>query len=145
MNRLTRLRPEFVQFIPEKLDEGVLYISRRYKTASHLCCCGCGLEVVTPLNPAKWSLSESPSGEVSLSSSIGNWSFPCISHYWIDRNEIRWAGAMSAAQIVAVKAGDRRDAELHARRPVGRFAKFRQRVSQAWSASLSTFRRWWGS
>lgn len=144
MNRSKRLRSEFVQFIPEELDDGVLYISRRYKTASHLCCCGCGLEVVTPLNSAKWSLSEYPGGEVSLSPSIGNWSFPCLSHYWIDRNEIRWAGVMSAAQIAAVKAGDRRDAELHARQRIGRFAKFRQKVSKAWSLSLSTFRRWWG-
>jgi len=143
MNRFTRLRPEFVQFMPEGLDEGVLYISRRYKTASHLCCCRCGLEVVTPLNPAKWSLSEYPGGEVSLSPSIGNWSFPCLSHYWIERNEIRWAGAMSAAQIAAVKTGDRRDAELHARRPIGRIAKFGLTISQAWGASLSALRRWW--
>jgi hypothetical protein len=128
MNRLKRLRSEFVQFISEEFDEGVLYISRRYKTASHLCCCGCGLEIVTPLNSAKWSLSECPGGEVSLSPSIGNWSFLCLSHYWVDKSEIRWAGAMSAAQIAAVKAGDRRDAELHAGRPMGRFAKFRQRV-----------------
>ena len=27
-------------------------------TAPHFCCCGCGCEVVTPLNPAKWRLAE---------------------------------------------------------------------------------------
>ena len=46
MKRIDRLRPEFVDYIPENLDRGVLYISRRYKTATHLCCCGCGREVI---------------------------------------------------------------------------------------------------
>jgi len=30
-------------------------------------------------------------GVVSLAPSIGNWSFPCNSHYWITGNEVRWA------------------------------------------------------
>src|ERR1700730_13391675 len=68
MKRIDELQPEFVDFIPERLDRGVLYISRRYSTASHLCCCGCGLEVVTPLNPAKWHLSVDK-GTVSLNPS----------------------------------------------------------------------------
>jgi hypothetical protein len=52
MKGLSRIQPKFVDFIAEHLDVGVLYISRRYATASHLCC-GCGHEVVTPLNAAK--------------------------------------------------------------------------------------------
>src|SRR5260221_13948740 len=104
----------FVKFIPERLDEGVLSVSPRYSTASHLCCCGCGREVVTPLNLAKWHLSEHEA-PIPLSPSIGNWSFPCKSHYWIDGNRVRWAGAMSAARIAAVQVRDRRDAELMAR------------------------------
>lgn len=75
MTRTGQLIPEFVEFIPERLAPEVLYISKRYSTASHLCCCGCGLEVVTPLNPAKWRLIEN-NGTVSLHPSIGNWSFP---------------------------------------------------------------------
>ena len=100
--RLARLEAEFVEFIPEQLAPGVLYVSRRYSTAAHLCCCGCGLEVVTPLNPAKWQLSERGRG-VSLSPSIGNWGFPCQSHYWIDGGQVRWAGAMSPAAISAAR------------------------------------------
>lgn len=110
MTRINTLTPAFVEFIPEKLDDGVLYISRRYRTASHRCCCGCGLEVVTPLNPAKWRLTEHPGGAVSLHPSVGNWSFPCKSHYFVTGNLVSWAGSMSAAQITAVQARDKFDA-----------------------------------
>jgi hypothetical protein len=110
MKRLNDITPEFVEFIPEALEPGRLYISRRYNTASHLCCCGCGLEVVTPLNPAKWRLAEH-NGRVSLDPSIGNWSFPCRSHYYIEGNGVRWAASMSGRQIKAVRARDRYDAD----------------------------------
>lgn len=106
----------FVEFIPEPLCEGVLYISRRYSTASHLCCCGCGLEVVTPLNPAKWRLIERD-GDVSLAPSIGNWGFPCKSHYWIAGNQVQWAGAMTPILIAAVKKRDRLDVIALGNRP----------------------------
>lgn len=104
------MQPAFVDFIPETLAPGVLYISNRYSTASHLCCCGCGLEVVTPLNPAKWRLAEE-NGRVSLNPSIGNWSFPCQSHYWISHDRVQWARAMSPDRVAAVKARDRWDVE----------------------------------
>jgi hypothetical protein len=38
-----------VNSISAVLVPGVIYISERYATAVHLCCCGCGYEVVTPL------------------------------------------------------------------------------------------------
>jgi hypothetical protein len=142
MSRLTRLTPEYVEFIPDRLEPAVLYVSRRYATAAHLCCCGCGLEVVTPLNPAKWSLSERD-GAVSLHPSVGNWSFPCRSHYWIDGNGVRWAGAMSAAKIAEVKARDRRDAKLLSQAPVGRFGSILRRFRQAWAEGLDYIASWW--
>lgn len=40
---------------------------------------------------------------VSLHPSVGNWSFPCRSHYWIDRNEIRWSHAFDDAEIRRVR------------------------------------------
>ena len=82
MTRRDELEARFVEFIPKDLDEGTLYISKRFRTASHLCCCGCGGKVVTPLNPAKWNLLEQDC-TVSLSPSIGNGAFACRSHYWI--------------------------------------------------------------
>lgn len=129
MKRIGHIEPEFVEFIPEKLVPGVLYISKRYSTASHLCCCGCGLEVVTPLNPAKWRLIES-SGSVSLNPSVGNWSFPCRSHYWISGNRVQWAAAMSAEKIAAVKARDRHDVEAMAQQRSGLFGRFVQAIAE---------------
>ena len=53
---MRELVPEFVDYIPEQLNPGVLYVSMRYATVNHLCCCGCGLEVVTTLSPTDWRL-----------------------------------------------------------------------------------------
>lgn len=106
--RTQRVKVEFVESAPRPLSEGVLYISDRFLTALHLCCCGCGREVVTPLNPAGWSYKRE-AGTVTLKPSIGNWSFPCRSHYLIIRNEVVWAKPMSAQQIAMVKAKDSRD------------------------------------
>jgi hypothetical protein len=103
--RQTALEPEFVEFIPPALAEGKLYVSMTYATTVHLCACGCGNKVVLPLSPAEWQLLFD--GEsVSLNPSIGNWEFPCRSHSWIKRNEIKWAAAWSKKQI---EAGRRRD------------------------------------
>jgi len=90
-------RIEFVEFIPDKLEDRVLYISTEFKTASHKCPCGCGLEVVTPLSPIRWKLIFD--GSVSLDPSIGNWSFPCRSHYWIEGNKAVWAPQWSQERI----------------------------------------------
>jgi Family of unknown function (DUF6527) len=104
--RATSLVPQFVEFIPESLENGVLYISQRYSTASHKCCCGCGEKVVTPLRPTDWSLTIID-GSVTLHPSIGNWSYPCRSHYFIRRNRVVWAGAMSQQEINQGRAHDR--------------------------------------
>lgn len=106
--KLQRIQPRFVELIPKELDDGVLYISEKYKVAVHKCACGCGQKVVTPLSPADWQIRKQ--GElVSLHPSIGNWNFECRSHYWIRGNEIVWAAAMSKAEVDRVQARDRRD------------------------------------
>jgi hypothetical protein len=94
MRRIDHLEPEFVEEIPRTLELGRLYISIPYRTVTHLCCCGCGSEVVTSLHPRRWALTFD--GEtVSLSPSVGNWSLPCRSHYVITRNRVRWAESWS--------------------------------------------------
>src|SRR5262249_43698231 len=108
----TALRPEFVEFIPEQIEDGVLYISRRYGTAMHLCCCGCGSEVVTPLGPASWAL-EIVNGGVTLHPSIGNWSLPCRSHYLIRQGRVVWARDMSHEEIEDGRLRDQRLRETH--------------------------------
>jgi len=77
----------FVEFIPDELEDGILYISLKYCTAIHKCVCGCGNEVVTPISPTDWLLSFDGK-TISLYPSIGNWNFKCRSHYWITNNEI---------------------------------------------------------
>ncbi|WP_374650108.1 DUF6527 family protein [Dongia sp.] len=99
------LKHAFVDSAPEVLEEGVIYVSIRHRTAMHKCCCGCGSEVVTPLGPTDWVLIFDGLS-VSLDPSIGNWSLPCQSHYWIRNNKAYWAGAWSEEQVAA---GRRRD------------------------------------
>jgi hypothetical protein len=103
--RHTTLTHKFVEYIPDELDDGTIYISIAYATAAHKCCCGCGEEVVTPLSPTDWKLTFD-GGTVSLFPSIGNWSFACQSHYWIERNRVRWAPCWSREEIAAGRAFD---------------------------------------
>ncbi|MCK9622898.1 MAG: DUF6527 family protein [Methylobacter sp.] len=108
----TTITPVFVDFIPEELNEGVIYISETYKTIVHRCCCGCGEEVVTPLSPVDWQLIRE--GKlITIRPSIGNWNYPCQSHYLITRNKVEWAGGMTKLQIQRVQERDRKDKELY--------------------------------
>jgi hypothetical protein len=91
---------EFMELIPEQLAEGILYVSIEYATGSHLCMCGCGSKIVTPLAPSGWSIVFD--GEtVSLRPSVGNWSYPCQSHYWLRRGRVEWAPTWTADEISA--------------------------------------------
>ncbi len=99
------MRPESVEFIPKVLEEGVLYVSEKYKTASHLCACGCGTKIVTPLHETEYSLKRQ-GNLVTLHPSIGNWSHPCRSHYLIINSHVVWAGDMSAEAIQMGRARD---------------------------------------
>jgi hypothetical protein len=92
------LKHEFVDFIPDELEQGTIYVSIRFATASHLCCCGCGNKVVTPIRPTDWKLIFDGK-TISLDPSIGNWSLACQSHYWIRNNRVRWAPKWSQKQI----------------------------------------------
>jgi hypothetical protein len=107
-----RLKHQFVHYIPERLEPGVLYVSVDYTTAVHSCCCGCGQEVVTPLSPSGWKLIFD--GEtVSLSPSIGNRNFECRSHYFIERNTVieakpftcRWSSEEEPAVDTKLEVG----------------------------------------
>jgi len=101
-----RLEHRFVKHMPDRLESGVLYVSVEYGTASHLCCCGCGEEVVTPFTPTDWELIFD--GEtVSLRPSIGNWSLRCRSHYVIDRGRAVEAGPWSEARVLAERRRDK--------------------------------------
>jgi hypothetical protein len=108
MKRRDTLRHEFVEFIPRELEDGVLYVSMVYATAIHSCCYGCGNRVVTPLSPADWKLIFD-GRSISLEPSIGNWSFPCQSHYWITKNNVILERRWSKREIPAVRRKDAHD------------------------------------
>ena len=95
-------------FDGDTLENGVIYVSMEYATAIHKCYCGCGGEVVTPFSPSDWELTFDGKS-ISLSPSIGNWSFKCQSHYWIRNNEIEWAPKWGKKKIELGRKRDRRE------------------------------------
>ena len=81
------IEPEFVDVIPDTLEENKIYISEKYKSAIHLCLCGCEEKTITPLGGGKfWDLIKEPNGTISLIGSVGNYNFECKSHYIITKN-----------------------------------------------------------
>ncbi len=102
----SHLQPSFVEFIPETLVAGVLYVSMEFRTTAHLCCCGCESPVYLPLGRTQWKLTFD--GEaISLHPSIGSWSLPCRSHYWIRGNRIIWAEQWSQERVDNGRMHDR--------------------------------------
>lgn len=100
------MRHKFVEYIPSIIEADTLYISIEYDVAKHKCACGCGEDIVTSLSPARWKLTYD--GEtVSLYPSIGNWSHPCKSHYFITNDKVVWAGTISEKKIAGVKKSDK--------------------------------------
>ena len=106
----TSLKFEFVEFLPLDLEEGILYITIAYKAAAHLCACGCGNKVLTPITPHDWKITYD-GNSISVSPSIGNWSFNCKSHYWIRRNKIIEAPSWSQEKIDYVRKKDTKKKE----------------------------------
>ncbi|MFA6831915.1 MAG: DUF6527 family protein [Bacteroidaceae bacterium] len=86
--KIIELTPQFVNELPYKPKEGVLYISMLHTITLHLCPCGCGNMVYTPISPNSWKMVYD--GKVSLTPSIGNFEIPCHSHYFIVSNCVVW-------------------------------------------------------
>ncbi|MEO8390684.1 DUF6527 family protein [Polaromonas sp.] len=103
----TAVNHQFVRVVPDKLQEGVLYVSIEYATVVHKCMCGCGKEVAMPISPTDWCLTFD-GDSISLDPSVGNWSFPCRSHYWIRNNQVLWCDDMPQSLIDAGRVRDRR-------------------------------------
>lgn len=105
--RFHQLEHRFVHSIPSTIEPGVLYVSIEFATAIHLCCCGCGREVVTPFTPTDWKLTFD-GVSISLWPSIGNWNFPCRSHYIVKENRIIEAAPWSQTMVEAERERDKR-------------------------------------
>ena len=98
--KLRTITAQHVEFMPKQLEPGILYVSEKYGTAAHLCACGCGAKVRTPLGPTEWSFTRTAAGP-SLWPSVGNWQQSCQSHYIIKGGKIIWCGKWTPAQIAA--------------------------------------------
>lgn len=126
-----KIRIERVRTMPTVLEPGVLYVSDEFGTAAHLCACGCGSKIRTPLGPTEWSVQDMPEGP-TLYPSVGNWQKPCRSHYFIIGGDIRWAGEMSEEKILAGRAAEQRRREDYYDRlyPSGFWARLWKRLKR---------------
>ena len=93
-----KIKLQRVQYMPKDLKEGVLYVSEEFGAAAHLCACGCGSKIRTPLGPTEWKMEEMDDGP-TLRPSVGNWQKACQSHYLITRGEVVWSAPWTAEQI----------------------------------------------
>lgn len=109
---ISSFRLERVQYIPKVLEAGVLYMASEFDIAAHLCACGCGTKVTTPLGPTEWRVTETRTGP-SVFPSIGSWQLPCRSHYLITGGKTHWAGQWTEAQINAGRSGEQRRREAY--------------------------------
>jgi hypothetical protein len=91
--------------MPKQLEPGILYVSEKFGTAAHLCACGCGAKIRTPLGPTEWSVKDTAGGP-SVWPSVGNWQQACQSHYVIHNGKIVWHDQWSAQQIAAGRRGE---------------------------------------
>jgi len=80
----------FVDQIPETLENKKIYICIPCNLVIHKCACGCGEQVVTPIDIDRGWILTYDGETISLSPSIGNWSFNCQSHYCIHQNHVKW-------------------------------------------------------
>jgi hypothetical protein len=101
-----RFRIERVHYMPRDLEPGVLYVSEEFKTAAHLCACGCRAKIRTPLGPTEWKVKGDTEGP-SLWPSVGNWQRGCRSHYVIARGDVVWCETWSDDEVAAGRAAEK--------------------------------------
>lgn len=90
--KINELKVKQVVHIDEKLEEGVLYVSKRFQVCIHLCACGCGAQTVTPVQShTDWEMSGTDE-VVTLRPSILNPQPFCPNgaHYYVTDNKIEW-------------------------------------------------------
>lgn len=142
MSRRQGYAYRFVDQLPDELDDGVLYVSIAFSTVAHRCFCGCGEEVVTPLSPTDWRLIFD--GEsISLEPSIGSWSLPCRSHYWLTDNRVEWAAGWSQQQIDRGRYLDRLHKRDHFHGRSEDSESSRERQPSVDPVKPSANRSWW--
>jgi hypothetical protein len=118
MSKISRISIQRVEYMPKQLEPGILYVAEKFGAVAHLCACGCGAKIRTPLGKTEWAVTETSSGP-SLWPSVGNWQQACQSHYIIDRGEIVWCGAWTPEQVMRGRLQEeaRRKAHYEALQP----------------------------
>jgi hypothetical protein len=126
-----------VRYIPAQLQPGILYVSKKYGIAVHLCACGCATKIRTPLGPTEW-LVKGTKKRPTLNPSVGSWQEACRSHYWIRDGEVRWADKWTPEQITAGRHDEerRRAAYYDARRTTRTGI-----VQRLWQRAKNVFRK----
>ena len=132
--RVNAFRIEEVVSFPKPLEEGVLYVSKRFAASAHNCACGCGMKVILGLNPAQWTITRHPNGAGSLAPSVDNSSFPCRSHYWIRAGRVDWHGSLTPEQARNAKARDAKARKAYYRQSNSPWRRF-------WAWLRATFTR----
>jgi hypothetical protein len=88
---------------------------------------------VTPFSPTGWQVTFDGK-TVSLLPSIGSWSLPCQSHYFITKNRVIWAPKWTKKQIARGRAQEAREKERY-------YAETRSPVAAAETLSASPLAR----
>ena len=88
--KTNKFKVEFVDKIPSNLKDGILYVCISCNVIVHRCACGCGERTVTPIDKKDgWKMTYDGQS-ITLRPSIGNYSIPCQSHYYITENKVEW-------------------------------------------------------
>lgn len=88
--KINKFKVQFVNKIPSYLKEGVLYVCISCNVIVHRCACGCGEKIVIPIDKKYGWKMIYDGQEITLRPSIGNFSIPCQSHYYITENKVEW-------------------------------------------------------
>ena len=145
MSKTKRFEHRFVTSAPRELEADILYVSMEFATALHHCACGCGSRIVTPFSPTDWNMGFDGLS-VTLNPSVGNWSLPCRSHYFIHCGVVKWASDWSQQQVLQNRSNDRLR-----KRPVERSKHIVKEVSRKKLTDVPWFNRlrqwmtikWW--
>jgi hypothetical protein len=114
-----------VQYMPRELEAGILYVAEQFDAVAHLCVCGCGAKIRTPLGATEWTLTDDLDGP-TLRPSIGNWQKPCQSHYLITRGAVDWLPAWTPQQISAGRGAEEKRRRDYYDRPQPRVSLVRR-------------------
>ncbi len=126
-----------LETFPEILENGNFYYSKRFSLGKHLCACGCGSVINTPVTPLDWKLKYSVAG-ISLYPSIHNRNLPCNSHYFIRGGKTLWSYFVSDEDNAESIRRERRARSVYQHADKGNFlARIR---SKLWEFINSIFR-----